>query len=83
MDLGTFSGVLAERAAKAALATDDAEQEGDEQQDMGSLTGWQALADQVCPHPHHPSSLAAVQKWHTTTGRGAAQKQWQGMLQVT
>ena len=46
---GTYSGVLAERAAKGALVTDEAELEAEEQPDMGSLTGWQALADQVGP----------------------------------
>lgn len=42
--------MLAERATRAALLTDEKEPEPEpeeQQQDMGSLTGWQALADQV------------------------------------
>ncbi len=48
---GTYSGVLEERAAKGALVPNEAELATEEQSDMGSFTGWQALADQVCPQP--------------------------------
>ena len=44
---GTNSGVLEERAAKGALVADEAQLASEEQADIGSLTGWQALADQV------------------------------------
>ena len=44
---GTYSSVLAERAAKGALVASEIEPAAEEQSDMGSLTGWQALADQV------------------------------------
>ena len=48
------SGALAERAARAALLSgeEEAKPEQPPDQDMGSLTGWQALADQV----HNPAS---------------------------
>ena len=50
---GTYSGVLAERAAIGAPAIDSvAELAPEENSDMGSLTGWQALADQVFPPAH-------------------------------
>ena len=45
---GTYSGVLAERAAKGTLVAGEAELPSEEQSYMGSLSGWQALADQVC-----------------------------------
>ena len=50
-----YSAALAEKAARAALLSDEEEatSEPEPDQDMGSLTGWQALADQVHPSASH------------------------------
>ena len=46
-----YSAALAEKAARAALLSDEEEAKPEQEpdQDMGSLTGWQALADQAHP----------------------------------
>ena len=69
---GHYSAALAEKAARAALLSDEEEAKPEQKpdQDMGSLTGWQALADQADSSASHFFWSAALPTYLFLTGCG-------------